>query len=161
MANIQNVTVLSSITCCSIDRERSRDVVENGYNSTRLRPLKDGFHNVEISPRDRTAVLSCLLDKVRFSCSADTSTSVPCTSYYRVPVFGFAAAASTHQTHLVCISSLLALPRLAICGVSWSTMNQSELAFGLPVIIIGQDAALTVASSQLHCISTYSTNRST
>ena len=40
-------------------------------------------------------------------------------------------------------------------------MNQSELAFGLPVIIIGQDAALTVASSQLHCISTYSTNRST
>ena len=51
-------TYLSSITYRSIDRERSRDSVKNGYNSTRLRPLKDGFHNVEISPRDRTAVLN-------------------------------------------------------------------------------------------------------
>ena len=48
-------TVLHSVR---VDRERSRDSVKNGYNSTRLRPLKDGFHNVKSSPRDRTAVLS-------------------------------------------------------------------------------------------------------
>ena len=35
---------------------------------------------------------------------------------------------STHQTHLLCTSSLRALPRLAICVVSWCPMNQSELA---------------------------------
>ena len=123
--------------------------------------LNDGFYHVARSLRDPTGLLDLLLDKVRFSFRADTLTSGPCTSYNQVPVFVFAAAASTHQAHLLCTSTLGALPRLAICGVSWSVMNQSELAFGLPVIIIGQDAALTVASSQLHCISTYSTSRST
>ena len=49
---------LSGITYCSSELAGSRDVVENGYSSTRLRPLKDGFHNVKSSPRDRTAVLS-------------------------------------------------------------------------------------------------------
>ena len=56
------------------------------------------------------------------------STSGPCTSHGQVPVFVFAAAASTHQAHLLCTSTLGALPRLAICGAPWCPINQSELA---------------------------------
>ena len=50
--------LLSGITYCSSELAGSRDVVENGYSSTRLRPLKDGSHNVKSSPRDRISVLS-------------------------------------------------------------------------------------------------------
>ena len=80
--------------------------------------LNDGFYHVARSLRDPTGLLDLLLDKVRFSFRADTLTSGPCTSYNQVPVFVFAAAASTHQAHLLCTSTLGALPRLAICGVS-------------------------------------------
>ena len=80
--------------------------------------LHDGFYHVACSLRDPTGLLDLLLDKVRFSFRADTLTSGPCTSYNQVPVFVFAAAASTHQAHLLCTSTLGALPRLAICGVS-------------------------------------------
>ena len=90
--------------------------------------LNDGFYHVARSLRDPTGLLDLLLDKVRFSFRADTLTSGPCTSYNQVPVFVFAAAASTHQAHLLCTSTLGALPRLAICGVSWCPINQSELA---------------------------------
>ena len=90
--------------------------------------LHDGFYHVAGSLRDPTGLLDSLLDKVRFSCRADTLTSGPCTSCNQVPVFVFAVAASTHQAHLLCTSSLRALPRLAICGVSLSPMSQPELA---------------------------------
>ena len=80
--------------------------------------LNDGFCHVVRPLRDPTGLLDLLSDKVRFSFRADTLTSGPCTSYNQVPVFVFAAAASTHQAHLLCTSTLGALPRLAICGVS-------------------------------------------
>ena len=90
--------------------------------------LNDGFYHVARSLRGPTGLLDLLLDKVRFSFRADTLTSGPCTSYNQVHVFVFAAATSTHQAHLLCTSSLRALPRLAICGAPWCPMNQSELA---------------------------------
>ena len=80
--------------------------------------LNDGFYHVARSLRDPTGLLDLLLDKACFRFRADTWTSGPCTSYNQVPVFVFAAAASTHQAHLLCTSTLGALPRLAICGVS-------------------------------------------
>ena len=66
--------------------------------------LNDGFYHVEGSSRDPTGLLDALLGKVRFSCRAGTLTSVPCTSYNRIPVFGFAAALNSSDApslHLI------------------------------------------------------------
>ena len=123
--------------------------------------LNDGFYHVARSLRDPTGLLDLLLDKVRFSFRADTLTSGPCTSYNQVPVFVFAAAASTHQAHLLCTSTLGALPRLAICGAPWCPINQSELANSVAEGQYCPRCSTHGRELRLHCMSTYSTGRST
>ena len=169
MYNVLVQTVLYAIT--SVSPKKSIRVESRASSQKSFRKewrqvlacdlLNDGFYHVARSLRDPTGLLDLLSDKVRFSFRADTLTSGPCTSHGQVPVFVFAAAASTHQAHLLCTSTLGALPRLAICGAPWCPINQSELANSVAEGQYCPRCSTHGRELRLHCMSTYSTGRST